>query len=214
MTVRKFCGLLHDAKLGKNDKKWFPKWIRRYASAINVAEGNLSVTEDGVIRFSRSLRDNGTPAWQRLQAVRAVEAYRNLVIGSDEPSLVEIRRTLGRLADQERAFGVYPQTGDIPSARRGSNSTSSLLGKLTSLSGRNTRSVPRLKLGPTFIRHSVPGLSGRIGYHAGSSSSPQRTANRLPSRSQVTRTGVPDDSGSEFAMKSPGGLTSGFTAFL
>jgi len=92
MTVRKFCGLLHDAKLGKNDKKWFPKWIRRYASAINVVHGNLSVTEAEVVEFLRSLRDNGTPAWQRLQAVRAVEAYRKLVLRTEESPLVEVQK--------------------------------------------------------------------------------------------------------------------------
>ena len=88
--------MLHDAKLGKNDKKWFPKWIRRYASTVDVVDGNLSLTQAEVIRFLRSLRDSGTPAWQRLQAVRAVEAYRKLVLGTEEPSLVEIHKASPR----------------------------------------------------------------------------------------------------------------------
>ena len=62
MTVKKFCGLLHEAKYGKNDKKWFPRWIRRYASAVEKTEGVLPVTESQVIRFLQSLRDHGTPA--------------------------------------------------------------------------------------------------------------------------------------------------------
>ena len=28
MSVRKFCLLLNEAKVGKDDKKWFPPWIR------------------------------------------------------------------------------------------------------------------------------------------------------------------------------------------
>lgn len=68
---------------------------------------NLSVSEAEVIRFLRTRRDNGTLAWQRLQAVRAVELYRNLVLKTQHPSLHEIRQTLGRLADRERATGTH-----------------------------------------------------------------------------------------------------------
>ena len=125
MSVRKFCLLLNEAKVGKNDKMWFPRWVRRYASMVEHVEGKLSVgqsghvggqetthntgklsvTEGKVIQFLQTLRDNGTPAWQRLQAVRAVELYRNLVLETQQPELHEIRQTLGRLADRERASG-------------------------------------------------------------------------------------------------------------
>ena len=44
MSVEKFCGLLGGANLGKNDTKWFPRWIRRYASAVDVVDGNLLLT--------------------------------------------------------------------------------------------------------------------------------------------------------------------------
>ena len=40
---------------------------------------------------------------QRLQAVRAVEAYRNLVLKTEQPALREMRIKLGRIADRERA---------------------------------------------------------------------------------------------------------------
>jgi integron integrase len=108
MCVGKYCQLLHNSKAGKNDKKWFPRWIRRYAATV-TADGTgrkrLPMTESTVIRFLRELRDNGTPAWQRLQAVRAVELYRDLVLNTDQPALYDIRRTLGRLADQDKAAG-------------------------------------------------------------------------------------------------------------
>lgn len=55
------------------------------------------------MQFLRTLRDNGTPAWQRLQAARAIEAYQRLVLEDEVPSLRTIRMTLSRLADQEKA---------------------------------------------------------------------------------------------------------------
>lgn len=105
MSVRKFCLLLNEARVRKNDKEWFPRWVRRYASTVETAQGKLSVTKAEVIRFLQTLRDNGTPAWQRLQAVRAVEMYRKLVCETEQPALHDIRRELGRLADRERAAG-------------------------------------------------------------------------------------------------------------
>ena len=96
MSVRKFCWLLSEAKVSKRDREWFPRWLLRYAETVALVDGKLSVTEAEVIQFSRSLRDSGTPAWQRLQAVRAVEAYRNLVLCTDRPNL------------QERIWGGVP----------------------------------------------------------------------------------------------------------
>ena len=78
-----------------------------------------------MIRFLQTLRDNGTPAWQRLQAVRAVELYRNLVWKTETPSLVKIRQTLGRLADRER-------TGGDGSARLGNAEERQLVGRVDS----------------------------------------------------------------------------------
>ena len=104
MSIDQYCKLLHGSNYGKNDQKWFPKWIRRYAETVTEQEGKLFVVQDEVVRFSQMLRDNGTPAWQRLQAVRAIEAYRDLVLETDEPSLRAMRMTLSRIAKQERAF--------------------------------------------------------------------------------------------------------------
>ena len=86
MSVANFCRLVNEGKLGKNDKEWFPRWIRRYASGVKVVQGNLPVSREEVIRFLRSLLGSQTPAWQRLQAVRAIEAYRNLVLQTEVPS--------------------------------------------------------------------------------------------------------------------------------
>ncbi len=38
MSVGKFSLLLHEAKVGKNDKKWFPKWLRRCAATVTEVQ--------------------------------------------------------------------------------------------------------------------------------------------------------------------------------
>lgn len=106
MSVKRFRVLLNDARIGEAGIRWFPRWVLRYSSTVGMIRGNLSVTEAEVIRFSQSLRDKGIPAWQRLQAVRAIEAYRDLVLNTREPSLEKMRRVLGRLAEAEKAFGA------------------------------------------------------------------------------------------------------------
>ncbi len=117
MSIKSFCRLLSEATFGKNDKRYFPLWLRRYAQAAKTIDQRVSVTAEEVIRFSRSLRDNGTPAWQRLQAVRAVEAYRDLVLKTDQPCLREIRTKLGRVAAREQALGANRGRAEIPPER-------------------------------------------------------------------------------------------------
>ena len=111
MSAQIFCRELPRFPFDNNDRRWFPKWIRRYASSLQRShEDPLSVSTLEVIRFLQSLRDRGVPAWQRLQAARAVEAYRKFVLRTDQPSLLEIKQTLQRLAAQERNQ-TQPQTG-------------------------------------------------------------------------------------------------------
>lgn len=111
MSIEGFCTQVRVAKLSEADRQWFPRWIRRYAEEFRATVGDLPVTQPNVIRFLRTLRDNGTPAWQRLQATRAIEAYQRVVLGSQSPSLQAIRRTLSRLADQEKAGAGQGEPG-------------------------------------------------------------------------------------------------------
>lgn len=112
MTVARFCVILPGTKLPRADKQWFPRWIRRYASSCGETGGFLSVSERQVVEFLRSLRDHGTPAWQRLQAVRAIEAYETLVLGSDAAELRRIHLALSRLAEQDKKSGAaYASSG-------------------------------------------------------------------------------------------------------
>jgi len=110
MSLSEFKRRLSDAAYGKNDKVWFPRWLGRYAAGKELSRGKLPVTEELVIEFSRSLLQSGTPAWQRLQGVRAVEAYRDLMLQTAKPSLTHLKRTLDRLTAHEKESGVAAGT--------------------------------------------------------------------------------------------------------
>jgi len=105
MCIQQFVKELAVAKYASADKKWFPKWLRRYATTTKCGQGDLPVSVDLVIGLCRELLASGTPAWQRLQAVRAIEAYRDIVLKSGDPTLREIRLKLSQLASQERSTG-------------------------------------------------------------------------------------------------------------
>ena len=96
MSVAEFQRPLDGAKYPKNDLKCFPLGLRRYPQSVSEDHGRLPVSVESVKAFSRSLLDTGTPAWQRLQPVRAVEAYRDLPV--DVRSRAEV---------SEREAGVW-----------------------------------------------------------------------------------------------------------
>lgn len=102
MSAELFAARVRGSSLSSTDQHWFLAWIRRYAEGAEAKRGSLPVTRECVITFLRGLRSSGVPAWQRLQATRAIEAYRTLVLETASPSLQDIRSTLSRLADQER----------------------------------------------------------------------------------------------------------------
>ena len=103
VTVAEFKREIAVSKSRENDKTWFPKWIQRYESFLGTKGERLFVSEDKTIDFCRELLKNRSPAWQRLQAVRAIESYRNLVLKTNQPSLTKITTFLRSQADKERA---------------------------------------------------------------------------------------------------------------
>jgi integron integrase len=107
--------------VGENDRVWFPRWLRRYA--LNFRRGlvaDLPVNEHSVIRFSKGLLKSGAPAWQRWQAVRSIECYRDLVLHRAQPDLSHIVSTLARLGRQERNIALEaPPTEEELSILRG-----------------------------------------------------------------------------------------------
>ena len=92
MSLAAFRSQLHLAHYGEKDQVWFPKWLARYAAGKPLTVGLLPVTGSLVMEFSRSLMQSGTPAWRRLQGVRAVEAYRDLVLNVSEPDLTAMKQ--------------------------------------------------------------------------------------------------------------------------
>ena len=82
---------------------WFRRWLRRYAVFLRQPESaTLLFSQSSVQQFCRTLLARAVPAWQRLQAVRAIEFYRNQVLETAEPDLLEIRQIFGRIAEGER----------------------------------------------------------------------------------------------------------------
>ena len=118
MSLAAFRSRLHLAHYGEKDQVWFPKWLARYATGKPLTAGLLPVTESLVIEFSRSLMKSGTPAWQRLQGVRAVEAYRDLVLNVSEPDLTQMKQILGRLAAAEKDSGAAAGSPEIADQQR------------------------------------------------------------------------------------------------
>ena len=118
MSLSQFKHDLQSASYSRNDKLWFPRWLKRYAAGQQEVDGFLTVTEDDVIQCSKSLLASGTPAWQRLQAVRAIEAYRELALRTPEPCLREVKRQLGILADREQKPGTATGAPDVRSEQQ------------------------------------------------------------------------------------------------
>ncbi|MBS0204245.1 MAG: hypothetical protein JSS49_15185 [Planctomycetes bacterium] len=65
----------------------------------------VPVDYDRVVDFLKTLKSHGKVAWQRLQAVRAIEFYARSVREIALPELADIRRKLGEMAEQERTSG-------------------------------------------------------------------------------------------------------------
>ncbi len=102
MSVAKFRYELGQAKVAHNDRVWFPRWVQRLAKFQQLDDRQtIAVDTDSVVAFSTSVRKAGTPAWQRLQGVRAIESYRNLVLKTKEPDLAFIKKGLQQLAATE-----------------------------------------------------------------------------------------------------------------
>ncbi|TWT93494.1 integron integrase [Neorhodopirellula pilleata] len=90
--------------VGEADRQWFPIWIRRYREFGGFApDVKFEVDRGKTIDFCRALRRNETDAWQRLQAVRALIAYRTLILEVSDDELLDVRQKLTELAAIEAA---------------------------------------------------------------------------------------------------------------
>ena len=118
MSLNRYRMQIHQCRIGKNDRAWFPKWVDRYRSFQNRTDDqSISVTVGLVISFLQSLLKSNTPARQRLQGVRAIEHYQKVICGNSCAEFLEIKVKLGRAAanpDLDRALTpvrIGPKSG-------------------------------------------------------------------------------------------------------
>lgn len=96
-------------QLSENAAKWYPKWfesyVRHHRFHTKDSVERVPVTQELLIHFLRQLRDRKIAAWQRLQAVEAIEAYHNIVLRTNLVEFEPIRKKLAELAEKERRSG-------------------------------------------------------------------------------------------------------------
>ncbi|MCA9221876.1 MAG: integron integrase, partial [Planctomycetales bacterium] len=103
MSVKQMQAVVKRARLGEADRQWFPKLVREYASSTRQpVHQPIAIERDRVVKYLQQIKARGRLAWQRLQAVRAIEFYRDRVLKTDEPDLQDIRQTLAQAAEREQ----------------------------------------------------------------------------------------------------------------
>lgn len=123
MNFEKFQTVLEAGKYSKDERIWFPKTYSRFREFL--VERELlpgDVNRGVVILFLQQIKANGTPAWQRLQAVQAIAAYHAEVLQRPIADLESVMTTLSRLASQSRQLGI-----DAPLS---ANETAGLVGHI------------------------------------------------------------------------------------
>jgi integron integrase len=134
MSVSQFrrCVLL--STLSEADKTWFPKWFGSYAIfAFKRLESSQKSIDNDVLMvpisdtlvkdYLISLRDNGTKAWQRLQAARAIEMYAGVVVRTCDVNFKTITDKLREISSREKQLGTSLEPGQIQVAGEGSEGT-------------------------------------------------------------------------------------------
>ncbi len=101
MSLSEYLRRLDSARLPKNEREWFPKWLAGYIQHHRLPDDQVPVEEALVLSFLRSLRDSNVPAWRRLQAARALEAYQQLVLRKPSVDFHPIRLKLQQLTRRE-----------------------------------------------------------------------------------------------------------------
>ena len=99
MTIKQMVELTSRARLTDEDRRWFPKLVREYANFTGAtSERPLELQRESIISYLQKIKARGRHPWQRLQAVRALEFYRQHVLQTPEPNLTDIQDALRRHA--------------------------------------------------------------------------------------------------------------------
>ena len=121
MSLKRFLERVGHLPLRSNDKQWFPKWLKRYESFVasrlkDVSSKQIPVSHQWVLAFLRTIRDAGTPARQRLQALNAIDCYQTHVLEGQPVNLSSFRIKLAELAEVEKTPATRRHT---PQSRAG-----------------------------------------------------------------------------------------------
>ena len=107
MSILKYQRCLAIKKLSDKERYWFPKWLKGYVQFHKLpADSDFPVSIERVVQYLRSLRDSGVPAWQRLQAARAIQLYADVIQRSEHADLSAIINKLRELSGRDRRAGV------------------------------------------------------------------------------------------------------------
>lgn len=115
MSVAQFTQVVKQAAIPENDRRWFPKLVREWATFQGRSAAQPLVVEHAaVIDYLKQLKTRGRKAWQRLQALRAIEFYRDRILQVSEPSLADLRLALQKAADREHQAAHAPGSPTEP----------------------------------------------------------------------------------------------------
>lgn len=109
--IVEFAKTVQHANLSNADQEWFPKILTKFAAFTRQnPDQTLDSSTEKVIAFLRSMRDAQKPAWQRLQAARAIELYCRAVLKQPTSDLAPIIEKLTKLSRQEARKKTATQT--------------------------------------------------------------------------------------------------------
>ena len=111
MSLGEFLRRLDSAPFSNHERKWFPKWLAGYTQHHRFNDDQSPIEKSLVISFLRSLRDSRLPAWRRLQAARALEAYQQLGLRQPLVDFYPIRTKLYELSRRESLIAGRPNWG-------------------------------------------------------------------------------------------------------
>ena len=102
MSLSQMFRALTSSTLSTKERQYYRDWVKLYGQSNGLdLDGPLILNTDHVMKFLVGLKQQGKPAWMRLKAVRSLEFYRDRVLKSSEPSLIEFSSKLAEMAAKE-----------------------------------------------------------------------------------------------------------------
>ncbi|MEP3479508.1 MAG: integron integrase, partial [Fuerstiella sp.] len=103
-----------DSTFGQEERRWLPRWYQRFEDELQTRKlAAADVDQASVVRFLKSLVNQGIPAWQRLQAAKAIEAYHAKVLSDPVSGLEDIIQQLAQRARRGNSVGESNNVADL-----------------------------------------------------------------------------------------------------